>query len=251
MEVKRDLCSDDELSYQRSRTSFEPDAGMSLDDTYCLAHLPLINPRHPRARSSKEGNHYDMGRHPRVYSLVVPIPGERLSQSPAYRAIEEELRGSPFSDKIAWQLLDRRRAKLHATLCGSLSVGHPPSIGDDSRRELAALGPVTVELRGLFSGTINRGRLYLRAYPERRSGTNAFHLIQNALRRPATDLYVVGIWNLIDDLDPEEARALSELIERWWDRPILSLEIDHLCLLGAGDDLALDSSVEEALPLSS
>ncbi len=62
---------------------------------------------------------------------------------------------------------------------------------------------------------------------------------------------VVGIWNLIDDLDPNEARALGELIERWWDRPFLSLEIDHLCLLGAGDDLALDSSVEEALPLSS
>jgi hypothetical protein len=249
MEVERDLCSDDELSYQRSRTPFQPDAGMSLDDTYCLAHLPLINPGHSRALSSKQGTHYDMGQHPRVYSLVVPIPGNRMSSSPAYRAVEEELRGSSFSGKIAWHLLEQRQAKLHATLCGSLSIEHPPSIDADARRKLAALGPLTVELRGIFSGNVNCGRLYLRVYPERRSGTNVFHLIQHALRRPTTDLYVVGIWNLIDDLDPHEARALSELIERWWNRPILSLEVDHLCLLGSSDDLALDSSVEEVLPL--
>jgi hypothetical protein len=222
---------------------------MTLDDSYCLAHLPLINPRHPRALSSKEGTHYEMGRHPRVYSLVVPIPGERLSQSPAYRALHEEVRSSPFSDKIAWQLLDQRQAKLHATIGGSLSIGHPPSIAPSARRELAALGPVTIELRGIFSGNVNRGRLYVRVYPERRSGSNLFHLIQRTVRRPVTDLYVIGIWNLIDDLDPHEARALGELIERWWDRPILRLEVDSLWLLGSGDDLALDSSVDEELPL--
>jgi hypothetical protein len=224
---------------------------MTLDDSYRLAHLPLIDPNHPQAIASKAGTHYDSGRHPRVYSLIVPIPGERLRQSPAYRALDEELRGSSFSGKIAWQLLEQRQGKLHATLCGSLSVGHPPTIDADARRYLAALGPVTVELRGIFSGNVNRGRLYVRAYPERRNGTNAFHLIQHVLQRPATDLYVVGIWNLTDDLDPYEARALSELIERWWSRSILSFEVDHLCLLGSCDDLALDSSVEEEFPLSS
>jgi hypothetical protein len=228
LEAECDLCGDDELSYQKSRTRFHSEAGMTLDDSYCLAHLPLINPRHPRALSSKEGTHYEMGRHPRVYSLVVPIPGERLSQSPAYRALQ---------------------AKLHATIGGSLSIGHPPSIAPSARRELAALGPITIELRGIFSGNVNRGRLYVRVYPERRSGSNLFHLIQRTLRRPVTDLYVIGIWNLIDDLDPHEARALGELIERWWDRPILRLEVDSLWLLGSGDDLALDSSVDEQFPL--
>ena len=78
-----------------------------------------------------------------------------------------------------------------------------------------------------------------------------FHQIQRALGRPVTDLYVVGIWNLTDDLDAAEAAALSEMIERWWDRPILQFEADNLLLLGASDDLVLDSSVIDRLPLTS
>jgi hypothetical protein len=102
---------------------------------------------------------------------------------------------------------------------------------------------------GLFSGNVNRGRLYLRAYPERRGGSNVFHLIQHALGRPQTDLYVVGLYNLVDDLDPEEAAALDGLIEKWWDGVILRFAADHLWLLGASDDLALDSVVADIIPL--
>ena len=182
---------------------------------------------------------------------MLPFPGEALRQSQGYCEIEGELRDSPFSAKIAWRLLDRRRDKLHATVCGSLSTNHPPLIDSAARGQLATLGPVLVELRGLFSGNVNRGRLYLRVYPERRSGANMFHQIQRALGRPVTDLYVVGIWNLTDDLDAAEAAALSEMIERWWDRPILQFEADNLLLLGASDDLLLDSSVIDRLPLTS
>jgi hypothetical protein len=224
---------------------------MTLDEAYCLAHLPLIDPGHPRAIPSKDGTYYQTGRHPPVFSLVLPIPGEALRRSDSYRELESELRCSPFSTKLAWQLLDQRRDKLHATVCGSLSTHHPPSIDSAVRRELATLGPVTVQLRGLFSGNVNRGRLYLRVYPERRSGANMLHRIQRTLSRPVTDLYVVGIWNLTDDLDPAEATALSEMIERWWDRPILQFEADSLWLLAASDDLALDSSVWENLRLIS
>jgi hypothetical protein len=246
----RELCGDDELAYERSRTRFDPEAGMTLDDTYCLAHLPLIDPSHPRTIPSKDGTHYQMGRHPRVFSLVLPIPGEALRQSRAYCELEDQLRGSPFSRKVAWRLLDHRRDKVHATICGSLSTDRPPWIDPAIRRELASSGPVLVEVRGLFSGNVNRGRLYLRVYPERRNGANMFHQIQRVLSRPVTDLYVVGLWNLVDDLDPDEATALSSMIERWWNRPILRFEADSLWLLAASDDLVLDSSVCEILPLS-
>ena len=250
MVAGRDLCGDDELAYERNRTRFDLESGMTLDAAYCLAHLPLINPGHPRAIPSKEGTCYQMGRHPRVFSLVLPIPGEALRRSEAYSELESELRCSPFSTKLAWRLLDQRRDKLHATVCGSLSTNCPPSIAPAVRRELATLGPVMVEVRGLFSGNVNRGRLYLRVYPERRKGGNMFHRIQRTLGRPVTGLYVVGIWNLTDDLNPAEATALRDMIERWWDRPILQFEADSLWLLAASDDLVLDSSVWEILPLS-
>jgi hypothetical protein len=243
------FCEDSELGYERSRTRFISGEGLILDETYRLAHLPLIAPDHPRVIRTREGSSYVMGRHDRVFSLVLPISGDLLFGSPAYRELNEALRASPFAHKIAWDLLDRRKDKLHATICGSLSSGEPPVIDRMQRQELAGLGPVHVELRGLFSGSVNRGRLYLRAYPESRKGKNVFRHIQRSLGCRETDLYVVGLYNLTDDLDADEAAALASLIDRWWDRTILQLTVDHLWLMGACDDLVLDSTMAELVPL--
>lgn len=244
-----DLCRDDELGYERSRTRFTAGAGLALDEAYRLAHLPLVAPDHPGVIATREGTAYAMGRHPRAFSLVLPIPWEALVRSAAYRDLERELRAAPFAPKIAWSLLERRREKLHATICGALAIGEPPTVDERHRRELVALGPVHVELRGLFSGNVNVGRLYMRAYPERRDGVNVFRQIQRTFGRRETDLYVVGLYNLTDDLDPAEAAVLGRTIERWWDRPILRFAADRLWLLGAMDDLVLDSAVAETIPL--
>lgn len=249
--VRPELCGDDELAYVRSRTPFVAGSGMMLDEAYCLAHLPLVAGDHPRVLPAKNGTYYNRGRHPLAFSLVLSIPGEALRHSDAYRELNTELRATPFARKIAWEILDQRRDKLHATVCGALGIEDPPSIRLEARTELASLGPIAIELRGLFSGNVNRGRLYSRVYPERRNGTNVLHAVQRSIRRPTTDLYVVGIWNLIDDLDAVEAEALGDLIERWWDRPLLRFEADHLWLLGACDDLVLDASISETIPLTS
>ncbi len=133
------------------------------------------------------------------------LPTQLLRRSAAYLALEAELKASPLAPKIAWNIVERRRHKLHATLCGSLATGKTPPVLDAAQRDaLRRLGPVTVELRGLFSGNVNRGRLYLRAYPEKRDGLNMFHRIQQVLGRRTTNLYVVGIYNLTDDLDASE-----------------------------------------------
>lgn len=242
-----DLIGDEDLAYLRSRTAFVAGAGMMLDDGYRLAHLPLLDPAHPKAIARKDGTHYDNGRHPPVYSLVVPTLG--LQDVPAYRELEQELREAPFAGKIAWDIVARRQAKLHATVCGALSTGAPPVIDPATREALSLIGSIELELRGLFSGNVNRGRLYLRLYPERRGRQNALHLIQRALGRPTSDLYVVGIWNLSDDLDTAEAAALAGLVERWWEQPILRFTADRLWLMGARDDLVLDSEIVETLRL--
>jgi hypothetical protein len=247
--VSVDFCSDADLGYERSRTRFAPGAGLRLDESYRLAHLPLVAPQHPDAIPRREGAFYDGGRHPRALSLVLPIPAEALSRSPAYRELDAELRAAPFAAKIAWEIVARRRPLLHATLCGSLSLGEGPfELDPVRRRELSRLDPIEIELRGLFSGNINVGRLYARAYPERRAGANMLQRVQSVLGR-RTDLYLVGIWNLTDHLDPSEADALRELIERWWDRPILRFQADRLWLLGARDDLVLDSDIAEVIEL--
>jgi hypothetical protein len=231
------LCSDDELGYRASRTRFVAGEGLPLDESYRLAHLPLVAPHHPGVIVRKPDKHYEMGRHGKVVSLVLPVPD-------VDHLLEAELRAEPFAGKIAWDIANRRRGKLHATLCNS-----PVVLDDVQRRELRDLGPITVELRGLFSGDRNLGRLYLRVYPEKRDGENMLRRVQRLLGRPETGLYLVGVHNLIDDLDATEAAALAALIDRWWERPILRWQVDALWLLGSRDDLVLDGGVEEAISL--
>jgi hypothetical protein len=154
------FCGDDDLGYDRSRTRVAAGQGLQLDEAYRLAHLPLIAPEHPDAIAARDGASYVRGRHPKVYSLVLPIPWPALSASSAFRELEGDLRASLFASKIAWEVMEQRRDRLHATICGSLSVGQdtPPQITKAQRRELADLGPIHVELRGLFSGSVNIGR---------------------------------------------------------------------------------------------
>ena len=172
-----------------------------------------------------------------------------LEKSAPYQELEFELRQSPFANKIAWDLLPKRRERLHATICGSLSKGAPYRVSDDARAALRKFGPLRVELRGLFSGNINVGRLYLRVYPECRAGANSLRQVQRILGRPETDLYLVGLFNFVDHLEAVEAAALYDLIQRWWHRSILTLDVTALWLLGASDDLVLDARVEDVIAL--
>lgn len=231
------LCSDDELGYRASRTRFVAGEALRLDEPYRLAHLPLVAPHHPGVIARKGGTHYEMGRHDKVVSLVLPVPD-------VDHLLEAELRAERFAHKVAWDVAARRRGKLHATLCNS-----PVVLDAAQRRALRDLGPITVELRGLFSGDRNLGRLYLRVYPEKRDGENMLHRVQRVLGRRETGLYLVGLHNLTDDLDAAETAALAALIERWWERPVLRWQVDALWLLGSRDDLVLDGGVEEAISL--
>lgn len=244
------FCSDHLLGYTRSRTPFRPGAGLTLDATYRLAHLPLLAPDHPDCIRSDPARGYEAGRHGRIFSLVVPVPENLLTSSPAFQELNEALRSSRFGAKLAWDLLPRRRGKLHATICGSLGLEAAPTIGAERRRALAEIGPVSFEVRGLFSGNVNVGRLYLRLYPECRNGTNPMREIQSRMGRPQTDLYPIGLHNLLDHLDPAEAADLARLVESWWDRVLLRFESDRLWLLGASDDLVLDSAIVETVPLA-
>lgn len=241
------FCEDAELGYQRSLSDFS--APLLLDESYRLAHLPLVAPDHPGVIVQRDGKFYEMGRHPRVFSLVLPVDDATLRTSPAFLALENELRTAPFARKIAWEILPYRRDKLHATVCGSLGIEDPPVTASATREALAAIEPFSVELRGLFSGNVNRGRLYLAIYPEKRDGANTLQAVQAAFGRPPGDLWLVGLYNLKDDLDAGETAALADIVARWWNRPLLRFTVTALQVMSAGDDLVLDGAVEETLPL--
>ncbi|KPF72973.1 hypothetical protein IP69_02805 [Bosea sp. AAP35] len=243
------FCTDDDLGYQRSRTVFAAGAAVRLDEPYRLAHLPLVAPAHPGVIARQEGRSYEMGRHARIYSLVLPVDGTVLAAAEPFLRLDDAMRRAPFAHKIAWDILPRRADRLHATLCGTLSTGDAPAIDAALRETIAKLGPFEVELRGLFCGNVNLGRLYLRAYPERRDGSNPIQALQAAFGRPPGDLYLVGLYNLTDDLDSRETAALSEMIGRWWDVPLLRWTVRDLWVLGACDDLVLDAEIATTLEL--
>ena len=245
-----ELCGDDELGYERSRTRLQPGEPLRMDELYRYAHLPLIAPDHPAMIPANPGKGYRMGRHAMSTSLVMPVTADVLGQSEAYQAIERQLRASSFGRKIAWDLLERRQFKLHATICGSLPAG-PSPVAEAAFAALSRLGPIRVQLRGLFSGNMNVGRLYLRAYPERRDGENVFHRIQNIMGRPLTGLYLIGLFNLLDDLDASEASELLRMLQDWWDVEIADLVVSELRVLRATDDLVLDSEIVTSVPLHS
>lgn len=242
------FCEDGELGYRRSLTDFAQ-GPLVLDEPYRLAHLPLVAPDHPRVIARQEGRSYEMGVHPRIYSLVLPIDGALLAGSEPFQRLDAQMRAAPFAPKIAWDILPRRAQKLHATLCGTLSTGNTPVISDDTRQALARIEPFAVDLRGPFSGNVNRGRIYLRLHPEKRGGLNPIHEVQAAFGRTPGDLYLVGLYNLTGDLDASETAALAEIIARWWDVSLLRFTVTDLWVLGASDDLVLDSQITDTLTL--
>ncbi|RYE34815.1 MAG: hypothetical protein EOP23_03080 [Hyphomicrobiales bacterium] len=241
------FCEDDGLSYRRSLTDFT--TPLTLDDSYRMAHLPLVAPEHPGVIPRREGKFYEMGRHPAVYSLVLPVEDGALRASPDFLALEAELKAAPFAGKIAWDILPRRQDRLHATVCGTLSLAEPAAISAETREALRTIGPFTVELRGLFSGNVNRGRLYLPVYPEKRAGRNTLQEVQAAFGRAPGDLWLVGLYNFSDDLDATETASLADIVTRWWGKPLLRLTVTELQVMGASDDLVLDAHVETVLPL--
>lgn len=244
------FCTDDDLGYAAQRTRFLPGKAFHLDPQYRLAHLPLVAPFHRKVVASKPGTPYVMGRHEAVTSIALPVP-PALYNAPAFLDLVDELHAAPFARKIAWDVVEARRFRLHVTLCGSLASGEPLRPPDaKTRAALGRLGKLPIELRGVFSGSLNHGRLYLKTYPERSGEDNALAAIQKRLKARVTDVYLVGLFNLVDDLDVAETAALAALIDRWWDTPILHFEADCLWLLSARDDLALDADIVETIPLS-
>ncbi len=240
------FATDNDMLYAASRTVFVPGAPFRLDEAYRRAHLPLVAPGHRDVIA--EGRGYVRGVHAPSLSLVLPIEAEALASSAPYVSLEAALRASPFAGKIAWDLLPKRAERLHATVAGGVNApaGRLP---DALRERIGALGGFRYQLRGLFSGNRNLGRLYLALYPQIRGGENALAPVQRALGAKPNAMFLMGQFNLVDHLTAGEAQALAALLDQMRDVVFLTATARELCVLESRDDLVLDARFTDRIAL--
>ncbi len=237
-----------ELHYQDARGSLG--ATLILDSAYRLAHLPLVNPAHPDVIPRQDGTDYEMGRYDRErISLVAPVPVRHLDSSTTFNHALAALRASPLAGKIAWDVYEQRKGRLHLTICSRLESKHSPGEIDAIASSVARHRAFRVRLGGPWIGSKNHGRVYLPAYPEQRENGDALRLVQRSLYAPETGLYVLGLWNLTDHLDPAETEFLRRFIADFGDATICEFLVEELHLETTHDDLVLSGQTRNAIKL--
>jgi hypothetical protein len=230
------------LAYRSSRKIFQPGERIVFDEGYRLAHLPLVNAGHPAVISEVDGRDYRNGTYQKTrYALVMQVSADAFVESDEVQALELAMKSSSFAPKIAWEICERRRLQLHATLASGISEADLDRHAAVVQDLLDQIGPISVYLKGPFLGTRNTGRIYFPVYPQKIRGEDAFALVQKCIGTAPTKLYLVGYYHMRQELDPLETRELAELIDQWRDRIVVRTTIPFLELHATNDDLALSA----------
>ncbi len=235
-----EFCADNALAYAGSRHMFAAGQPFPLGADYRLAHLPLVVPGHPQAIASVPGRDYLNGRYAAARdALCVQLPADALAASPAFQAVEAQMRAARFGRKIAWDLGARRSGVLHATIAGPIDAAAATLAAASTAAFVKRQGPVAMRIGGPFVGNRNHGRIYLPVYPQMVAGDDAFGLLQVSCGRPRSRFYAVGMWHLVDGLDVSEAAELGQLVDKWSSEEILRVPAARFGIVTVNDDLAL------------
>lgn len=199
-----------------------------LDETYRLAQLPLVAPDHPDVLPSIPGADYRHGRYPTPRrSLVIRVPFEPIAAHPFF----QDLREGSIGRKIAWEMFERRRERLHVTVAML-----------QDRTVPATSATFRLRVGGPLIGARNRGRLYAACYPERADGDDPLATLQRGCGMAPTGLYLLGIVNLVDHLTVDETASLSQVLRRHELATMAIIDVVDLAILRTHDDLALDAT---------
>ena len=98
-------------------------------------------------------------------------------------------------------------------------------------------------------GSKNTGRIYFPAYPEIVDGQDVFGLIQDALGVRRTQLYVLGYYNLVEELDPEETSELQRIVDEN-QAEVLRVQSEVCFIQATNDDLVLSGRAVIAIDTS-
>lgn len=237
-------CDDSMMAYRSARRKFQPGERVVFDEGYRLAHLPLVNAGHPAVISEVDGRDYRNGTYEKTrYALVMPISADAFLESDEMQALEFAMKSSSFAPKIAWEICERRRLQLHATLAGGIPEADLDRYAAAVQDLLDQIGSISVCLKGPFQGTRNTGRIYFPVYPQKIRSEDPFAQVQKSIGVAPTRLYLVGYYHMSQELDPLETSELAELVDRWRDRIVVRTTIPFLELHATNDDLALSARV--------
>jgi hypothetical protein len=235
-------CDDLMMAYRSARRKFQPGERVVFDEGYRLAHLPLVNAGHPAVISEVDGRDYRNGTYEKTrYALVIPISADAFLESDQVQALELAMKSSGFAPKIAWEMCELRRSRLHATLASGISEADLDRCAAAVQDRLDEIGSISVCLKGPFQGNRNTGRIYFPVYPQNIRGEDPFALVQKSIGIAPTKLYLVGYYHMSQELDPLETRELAELIDQWRDRIVVKATVPFLELHATNDDLALSA----------
>ncbi len=177
-------CDEEMMAYRSANRIFQPGEGIVFDEGYRLAHLPLVNAGHPAVISEVDGRDYRNGTYEKTrYALVMPISADAFLESDQVQALELAMKSSGFAPKIAWEMCELRRSRLHATLASGISEADLDRCAAAVQDRLDEIGSISVCLKGPFQGTRNTGRIYFPVYPQNIRGEDPFALVQKKHRR--------------------------------------------------------------------
>lgn len=232
--------TDADLGYAAARRRFQPGERLTFDPAYCLAHLPLVAPGHPKVVAEVPGKDYRHGRYDIArYAVVVPVPDAALAAAPVFQAIDGAMRRTSFAGKLAWRVMAARAGKLHATLVSGLDAAGAEAAIRPIAALLAKLGPLSFRLGSPMVGDRNFGRIYFPAYPQEVGGDDPFARIQEALGRARSRFYGVGYYSFLEELDVAETAELSALLGEWEGRTVAEMPLGHIEVHATHDDLVL------------
>ena len=239
-----------QLRYRSLQYKFRDGQPLPLDESYRLCHLPLVAPQHPDVIRGKPGEPYEMGWFtPPSRALVVPIKAEALDASPVYRRLIAALRSAPFATKIAWDMQERRRGVLHATLRSHIQRDHSDAEIRHLTLRLRTVPWFRARLTGPWMGDKNHGRLYLPMVPEAKHGRDPCSFMQRLTGGRPSGLYTVGLIHFRDHLNAAEAAALRRILRDWENVTLLDYEVRELWLMANHDSLALDGHILQRIAL--
>lgn len=243
------FATDDMLAYATSRHQFRPGDRLLFDESYRYAHLPLLAPEHPAAINAPANLDYKSGRYDiERYALVLPVPHSKLVKSHIFQAIENSLRRSSFSHKIAFELCERRRALQHITIAGGFQHNDIPRMEAIVAAYISKTTSLAYQLKGPFIGSKNLGRIYFPCYPSLQHGEDTYAALQNAVGVKQNGFYAMGYYNLIDELNCEETTELQNILDEFANQIIFQDEPDALWITATHDDLVLSGRVLKRLP---
>lgn len=230
------------LGYAKAHRTFSEEEALTLDANYRRAHLPLVNCSHPEViaidEDYREGT-YETSR----YSLVLPVSDERLRQTAILPSIEQALLTASFSNKVAWDLLEKRKKLLHATISSGLGQDDVESITNTLCTYMATNPVRKYRFGGLFMGPVNTGRLYFKVYPEVCANGHVFGEIQSLLGLKKTHFFLVGYYNLTDHLNHQETQEMANILKRFQHEIVWEDELNEFWILSTNDDLVLSGKI--------